>query len=52
MQNRDDAAANVTNPPVLGYTQEPPVLREEYGKALLLCNSSFLGFIVGTDGRK
>lgn len=29
LQNPDDAAAAVTIP-VLGYTQEPPVLREEY----------------------
>ena len=35
MQNRDDAAATVTIP-VLGYTQEPPVLREEYDNYALV----------------
>ena len=34
LQNRDDAAAAVTIP-VLGYTQEPPVLREEYDNYVL-----------------
>ena len=35
LQNRDDAAAAVTIP-VLGYTQEPPVLREEYDNYALV----------------
>lgn len=35
LQNRDDAAATVTIP-VLGYTQEPPVLREEYDNYALV----------------
>ncbi len=35
LQNRDDAAAAVTIP-VLGYTQEPPVLREEYDNDALV----------------
>ena len=35
LQNRDDASASVTLP-VLGYTQEPPVLREEYDNYALV----------------
>ena len=35
LQNRDDASASVTIP-VLGYTQEPPVLREEYDNYALV----------------
>ena len=35
LQNRDDASAAVTIP-VLGYTQEPPVLREEYDNYALV----------------
>ncbi|HIR26561.1 MAG TPA: ABC transporter permease, partial [Candidatus Choladousia intestinigallinarum] len=35
LQNRDDAAAAVAIP-VLGYTQEPPVLREEYDNYALV----------------
>ena len=35
LQNRDDAAATVTIP-ILGYTQEPPVLREEYDNYALV----------------
>lgn len=35
LQNRDDASTAVTVP-VLGYTQEPPVLREEYGNYVLV----------------
>ena len=35
LQSRDDAAAAVTIP-VLGYTQEPPVLREEYDNYALV----------------
>lgn len=35
LQNCDDAATAVTVP-VLGYTQEPPVLREEYGNYVLV----------------
>ena len=35
LQNRDNAAATVTIP-VLGYTQEPPVLREEYDNYALV----------------
>lgn len=35
LQNRDDTAAAVTIP-VLGYTQEPPVLREEYDNYALV----------------
>ena len=35
LQNQDDTAAAVTLP-VLGYTQEPPVLREEYDNYTLV----------------
>lgn len=35
LHNRDDASTAVTVP-VLGYTQEPPVLREEYGNYVLV----------------
>ncbi len=35
LQDRDDASASVTIP-VLGYTQEPPVLREEYDNYALV----------------
>ena len=35
LQNPEDAAATV-GIPVLGFTQEPPVLREEYGNYVLV----------------